>query len=86
MKPINSFHISCPGDGDAGIPTASAEVQFPIDGNWVEAAPDDFAEYVEFVREQLREAFVAIWDDTRVTVMTDVECADMAAAEAAELG
>lgn len=65
MKPIKSFHVSSSGDPHAGITPTSATVEFPIEF--------DDQEYVEFVREQLRTAFVAIMDDVRVLVVTDVE-------------
>ncbi len=65
---INIWHISVPGEFAAGIWPSSATVEFPM--------PDkDDKEYVELVRDALKEAFVKIWDDKRVSVVTDLELA-----------
>lgn len=66
MKSIRSFHIASSGEPAAGIGSYSATVDFPID--------DPEPEYVNFVRGVLREAFLKIWDQRNVLVLTDIEC------------
>jgi len=67
MENRTTFIASCNGDPSVGIAGQQAEVLV-----WVDLKD---AEQVAFVKEQLKTAFSAIWDE-RVWVVTAQECRD----------
>ncbi len=64
---VQRFYVECPGEKDAGISPATAVVEYAMHN----ALSDD----VNFVKECLRQCFVEIFADKRVSVMTDAELA-----------
>ena len=69
-KPINRWFLSVPGERAAGLLPAAATVDFPLP----ESAD---ASDIEFTRETLKGCFAILWDNKRVTCISDVEHEEM---------
>lgn len=68
------FHIWCNGSPGVGIPGCQAVLdwsELEEDKNW--RNDQEKAEYIKFVKKQLKTSFITIFDDPNTFVMTEEE-------------